>query len=112
MSITMFQGDTKVLVFTVSQGSGTADLTDAAIRWQLAKSVSKEALVEKSVGSGITITDAAGGVFEVLLEPEDTEALSAGAYYYEAEVTDGDDNVSTVATGALTLTRTLIKPPA
>lgn len=109
--ITMFAGDTKTLQVTVKDENGDAvDLTGASIRWQASRSVNKRpADLEKSVGDGITITDATAGRFDVTLDSADTEDLR-GDFYHEAEVIDASGNVSTVFTGTLTIEPTLIKP--
>ena len=85
------------------------DITGTLIRWQLAKAASSStALVEKSVGAGITIVGGPAGRFDVLLDPEDTLPL-IGGYYYEAEVDDGG-TISTVLTGTVQINQALIDP--
>lgn len=110
-NIAMVQGDNKVLSITVTDAAGAAvDLTDATIRWHMSKSVNKRpAALEKATGSGITITDAANGVFTVTLDSADTESLR-GLFYHEVEVIDGSGNVSTVTKGKITIHPALIKP--
>lgn len=104
----MTAGDTKVLrptdnadggVRDVDNG-GTKDLTGATVEWVLADRPGGPAVVEKdNAGTGgVQITDAAGGVFDVSLDPADTDDLS-GEYYHEAEVTDGSGDTETVWTG-------------
>jgi hypothetical protein len=104
-NLALHSGDSKILEVTVTDGTGAAvDLTGATIAWQLAKSPGESALVSKTIGSGIAVTDAVGGIFEITLDAADTAALS-GRHYHEAEVTDTSGKVSTVLTGAV-----LIKP--
>ncbi len=108
----MVAGDDKVLEVTVTDAAGTAvDITGASIQWRLSKTVNRRpAQIAKATGgAGVEITDAAAGVFEVTLDPADTEDLR-GAYYHEAEVIDADGNVSTVLTGAAEILPALIKP--
>lgn len=112
MDFTMYAGDSKTLVVTAKDEDGAAvDITDATIRWQLARSVSTTALVTKSIGDGVTITDGSGGVFEVELENADTESLK-GEFYHEAEAILTDGTIATVLSGTATINRTLIKPAA
>lgn len=92
----MYSGDTRTLTVTVRDTSGAAvDLTGATARWALAKKVGQAALVSKSTGSGIELTDAANGEFTVTLDPADTADL-VGDYWHEAEVTDSAGRVVTV----------------
>lgn len=107
----MFAGDTPTLGFTVADANGDPmDLNGATIRWQAARSVnSRPPLIEKSIGSGISVTNAALGQFDVALAATDTENLR-GALYHEAEIIDDQGNVITVIAGTMTVTPTLIKP--
>lgn len=85
------------------------DITGTLIRWQLAKAVNAAtALIEKSVGAGVTIVGGPTGRFDVLLDPEDTLPL-IGSYYYEAEIDDGG-TISTVLTGTVQINQALIDP--
>lgn len=106
----MVQGDTVALDFSIVDAAGDAvDLTGATVRWQMSRSVQATAILSKSVGSGITVTNAAGGLFTVDLAPADTVDL-AGTFYYEAEIIDASDNVSTVRTGQIKILPGLIGP--
>lgn len=105
----MFQGDDKDLVITVTDSAGAAvDLTGAAIAWQMARTArSATPNVSKSVGSGIVITDAPGGICTISLDPTDTEGLT-GDFYHELEVTDAQANITTVLSGTVTIKPALI----
>lgn len=108
--VEMVQGDTLALDFAIVDGAGAAvDLAGATIRWQLARSVRATALIEKAIGSGVTVTDDAGGLFTVMLEPEDTQAIT-GSFYFEVELIDALGNVSTPCTGRISVLPGLIKP--
>lgn len=110
MDFEMFAGDTKILGVTAKDAAGeVVDISGATIRWQLAKSVTTAALVEKATGDGITITDGAGGAFDIELDNADTEGLK-GDHYHEAEVELADGTIATVLSGTVTIKRTLIKP--
>lgn len=105
-------GDDLAIPVAVTDAAGQAvDLTGAAIAWQAARGTperfSKTAVVSKASGAGITITDPAGGVFEIALASADTQGLS-GSFYHEAEVTDAGGNKTTVMTGTMTVEATLI----
>ena len=110
----MTAGDSKVLEVTVTDADGAAvDLSGAqTIRWHMSRSVnSRPATVEKALGAGITVTNGPGGIFSVTLDSADTEDLR-GDFVHEAEVIDEDGNVSTVLSGAVTISAALIKPEA
>lgn len=104
-------GDTRRLTYTVKDVLGAVvDITGATIRWALFKLNTDEAeptaksntsvlpsAAEKTVGSGIVLTDPVNGEFRIDIAPGDTGPLK-GEFYQEAEMTLGGD-VSTVAFG-------------
>lgn len=97
-------GDDLNIDITVTDGpNGTGDpvnLTGATIYWWLLDDpADTTALVEKSTtGGGITITDAANGVFRVNLDPADAASLN-GRYHHKAKVQDSGGDKTTVTTG-------------
>jgi hypothetical protein len=111
---TMYVGDSFVLsVSVVDEAGEPVDITGTTVRWQMAHKVKDILpLVSKTTegAGGILISDGPGGVFEVTIDPEDTEGFKAKSYYHEAEVDDAGV-VSTVMTGTGTLLPTLIRPP-
>ena len=64
------------------------NITGFTILWQVKKSYLGLALISKTVGSGILITNAAGGVFVVSIAAADTAAMSPGEYKHECCLTD------------------------
>lgn len=99
----MFAGDDKVLEFTVKDANGDAvAITSATIKFEATRSFGKASDVSKTTTSGISITDAAGGTFQVTLADTDTEDLS-GVYTYECEVTFSSGLIATVAQGKMTV---------
>lgn len=97
----MFAGDDKTISVTVTDPNGDpVNLTSATIKWQAARSLGKASVISKTTSSGITITDAANGEFEVTLSDTDTDDLS-GTYQHEAEVTFADGTKSTVLSGTM-----------
>lgn len=71
-NLTMFAGETRTLVVTVTDQDGAAvDLTDADITYVLDLATP----ITKTVGSGITITGALAGEFEIALAQADTVAI-------------------------------------
>lgn len=112
----MHSGDNRLLVVTVKDENDVLiDITAAAFTWALSKADPNNppipapkgaAVVTKTVGSGITITDGPNGVLEVQILPADTETID-GAYYHELQMTLGGA-VSTVAFGNVTIYKDLI----
>jgi hypothetical protein len=86
LSFEMHSGDSRIIqLVATDQDDNIVDLTGATIRWQAARSAySKTPLLQKHVGSGVTITFPAAGVFEVQLLPADTDNL-VGALYHESD---------------------------
>jgi uncharacterized membrane protein len=105
---TMYAGDSKTLAVTVRDADNVVvDLSGYTITWALSASVyDAEPLVSKTIGSGITVVDAAAGRFNVTIDPDDTADLR-GAYYFEAEIVLSG-SVTTVLTGTATIVASLI----
>jgi hypothetical protein len=109
--IEFFSGNTVKLKFTITDGDAppaAKDLTGAtAIIWALAKAQGKVAQLTKTLGAGVTITDAAAGKVEVLLSKTDTEPFG-GTYYHEMRVTDAASNTATTTYGVVTIQKNTI----
>lgn len=85
-----------VLEITATDSDGAAiDLTGATITWTLRTRRGNAATITKTTGSGVTVTDAVGGVFEVTITDTDTASLN-GTYYHEAKIVDSGGLVSRV----------------
>ena len=65
------------------------------------------ATITKTIGSGITVTDATAGTFTITLTSANTASL-AGSYYHECQVTDSSSNISTIFIGSVTINADLI----
>lgn len=99
---TFVQGDTQIFVVSVVDGDGVAvDLTNAAIEYRIGNG---DTTLTKTPADDITVTDAVGGAFEVLLTATETADLERG-YRHAVEITDSNGDVSTVLTGSV-----LVKP--
>ena len=100
----MWIGDHKLLIFTVED---IASIEGTTVKWKMAKSVSREPVIEKSSNSDLDINN---NTFTVQLLPEDTINLDTKSdYYHEAELMDEEGNISTLSIGKVTLHPTLIK---
>lgn len=105
-------GDYLELVVSVVDGAGAVvDLTDLqGARYAItAAPSSSTALVSKSLGSGVAVTNAEGGEITATLDNGDTGAL-AGSYRHEFEIIDAAGRVSTVLQGQFKITAQMILP--
>ena len=100
----MISGDTHKLVFEIQFEREDATLEGATLRWGMGSGSKR--IVKETGGKGITITGP--NICEVLLRPEDTEALS-GVYRHELEMVDQDGNVVTLAMGGVVITQDLLE---
>lgn len=112
---TIVSGDSRTLRFTVTGENGAAlNLAGAeAVRWGCVRKradgkFAPPAAVERTLGAGISITDAASGIIEVVLAPADTAGLAGGRYHHELQLTDAAGAVSTLAVGELTIVEDLL----
>lgn len=96
-----YAGDSlRVVVSVTDDGGGVKNISGASVRWVLADEEGDAPILEKSTdGGGVTITAPTDGVFEVQLDPADTEELR-GVYHHEAQLTDAGGDVSTLLTGS------------
>jgi hypothetical protein len=97
----IFSGDTKIIVVDVVEGSGNPiNLAGASLlEWVLKRAPgAKLPLIRKVIDSGITVTDASVGRFEIFLDAQDTEKLG-GTYYHECDLIDALGNRSTIFYG-------------
>lgn len=89
------------------QEDGTIlDLTSAAISWRVGRFNRRVTEFTKTVGSGITITDATAGEYTLQADPADTSELEPEIYSHEAEATVSGV-VTTILNGCLDLQRDL-----
>jgi hypothetical protein len=103
-NVQMYQGNTLELdVFVVDCNDLPLDLTTySGMQWVVYRPTTKEIVLTKSLGSGITMPEgaAASGLFLVSIEPEDTENLIAGRYIHEGKIWSDADHEFTVVTGS------------
>lgn len=110
MSLTkVFSGDSIILKYNaVDEYGAVLNLTGGAIKWQLARNASDTPLLTKTIGAGVTVTNAAGGLFEVKLSFSETRTLGPGNFYHEVEHTTASGDKYTIFNGAMVLARKLI----
>jgi hypothetical protein len=77
-----------------------------AITFQVRDSLGGTSRITKTVGSGITITDAGKGVISISLAKGDTSGLTVQSYVWDIKRTDSGSNV-VLARGELILEETI-----
>lgn len=101
------RGDTIDLEVIATRDGAPLDLTGTSI-WFTAKRKLKDAdenaIAQKTLGAGITVTDAEAGEALVTLDPADTAALTKETTLYcDVQVVEASGRVTTVASGTLTI---------
>lgn len=112
----MHSGNSRTLQFTINDEDGSAvDITSAAIRWELSKldpdttlpAPKGAPIVQKSVGSGVTVVDGPNGRCDVALDEADTEPLK-GDHYHELRVVVAGET-STPSFGKVEILKNLVE---
>lgn len=95
-----YAGDSKIVRITVTDENGDPVPLDTitAADWRLSREPGGPALISKAHGSGVTVTNPAGGVVQVVLQPADT-AGREGFYAHELVITDDVNQVTHTTTG-------------
>lgn len=106
----MYEGDDFILQVTVKDVNGVVvNLTGlVAARWWFAHGLGQAALLQKALGSGITVVGAVNGRIDVTLVPADTAGLGGATYRHELEITDVANTVHTVVVGDMTVNQTVV----
>lgn len=113
-NFTMFRGDSRSLTVAALQPDGVTpqDLTGWSL-WFTGKLAildpDMSAVFQRTIGSGITVTDAAAGLATVALAPASTDSLMATGtatsvdLFCDLQGKDGSGDVATLATGKITV---------
>ncbi len=119
--IEIHRGDSRTITFTVVDEAGVVvPLAGKTLEWNYSNKVADAieplgaAILSpnKTVGAGITVTDAPNGEAQVDLVSADTVGQRATLeYYHELQVTDGTDPVTTMF-GVFKLVKELLAPGA
>ena len=105
---TIDAGDDKTLEVDVKDNDQVVvDITAATIEWRASRNLKVTAALTKTTASGISITNASGGIFQITLDDGDTEGL-VGNYYHEAQVTFTNGKIATILRGIMTVNPVLI----
>jgi hypothetical protein len=105
-NIKVLKGDSIVLKLTIKRGTVAVNLTGASL-WFTAKTGVAQAdpgVFQKTIGSGIVVTDAAGGLAQVTIAPADTSGLTVPTtLLYDIQLLESTGTKTTVASGNLTI---------
>jgi len=100
------QGDDLVFhVATVLRDGSVQDLTGVvAITFTIVKTVNDSTnQLELSLGSGITVTDAPNGKFDITITPSDTANIIPEEYIFIVKVTPVNNKINTLIQGIFNL---------
>ena len=102
----MYSGDDKTIIVTINNNDNQAvNLSGLLAAQFVAKKYAKSSTVDitKTLGGGITITDASNGKISIVLDSADTASLDPGEYYTETRIQDSSSRTGTVSVGIMTL---------
>src|SRR5512137_2210986 len=106
-NLSVFRGDWQPIMVVASESGKAVNLTGTQAVKFLAKNeledTDEQAVIVKTLGAGITITDARNGKMKVELEAADTVNVMADALYYTLKIMDSLGKPRTVANGRLNL---------
>lgn len=113
---TMTRARTKKWDARITYGGLDEDLSGALGIWFTARTVPGAAtpVFQKSLGAGITITNAAQGRAAIIVDPVDTAALSSNreyGLYYELAYKNAAGEVHRIAEGRLTVVPNIADVP-
>lgn len=107
MNLTIYQGESRSLDYIITDADGDpVDLTFYVAEWRLTSRTDETPLITKTLGAGITYTDATGGLLTVELTPEDTE-LAPGLYRRELRLSSGSTQRHTADFGGIVISDSL-----
>lgn len=104
----MRRGDTYTFSLAVTQAGSAFNLTGGSVRmtakWAYTDA-DVAAVFTRTIGSGISIVSASGGLTTVTIAPANTSSLPGNLVnlVYDIQVTDASDNIYTIVDGILTV---------
>jgi len=99
-NISMLAGNSKQLIVSiVDQNNNPVDLTSMNVQWVL-KDSTNTVILSKTVGNGITITNATQGQCTITISSSDSKNL-LGTYTHQASIIDSQNNSSVVFVGTI-----------
>lgn len=112
MKLTTYVGDSLGILCSVKARAGSAlplDLTGCTIAFRAVSSSGTAVVLDKAIGTGVTVTDEDSGSFRVDLTPTDTQALgvAGGALKFSIRVTVDVNHIHTVGVGTILIKKSL-----
>jgi hypothetical protein len=104
--LSMYRGDDESFdVAVVDRDGDVVDLTGADLRFTAKRDVGDldvDAVMAKTIGAGITVTNAAGGLARIDIDAADTDTMTRGTVLvWDLQAQDNSDKVRTLASGTL-----------
>lgn len=103
-TLTMFHGRRADWTIAATISGSPANLTGYEIFFTAKRAITDRAVVfQKTIGDGITVTDAVGGILTIRLEPEDTKQLplTVSQLEYDLTIDDGSGDVRSPDRGTI-----------
>lgn len=115
--LTIQRGCKTVYEFTATESAVAVNLTGAAIYFEMRTSYPDASVItgagatlSKSTVSGITITNGAGGIFEIAFSKADTNTLAVGVYFYGIEyIPSGETDPRSLGSGTVSITGDIVR---
>lgn len=104
----LFAGDRKDIEILITNSAGNAvDLTpymiSGGIVWVMYHPTTKQIVLTKEFGSGISVPTPSNGIAVISLLPADTVDVTPKLYNHECEINGSPTEVATVTTGTVNL---------
>lgn len=95
-------GDTKQVIITVTdENDAILPLSGYDITWVMYRQTSKEEVLRKELGDGITVPTPSNGQIVIGFLPTDTADIVPNTYSHECEISSGPDDIATICTGTV-----------
>jgi len=102
----IYQGNTRDVVIEVldSDTGLPVSLAGYSVRWVVYEQTTKAIILQKSLGSGITVPNPTDGKVVIALDSADTQTLTPKVYNHECEIYINTTSVITVSVGTMRVT--------
>lgn len=112
--LSVTRGDDEILdiVVTDEDTGAPVDLTGAALHFMVKarpRDDDADALIDLELGSGVTVTNAVGGLATVDIAAADTDDLAPGAFWWELQAQDATNRVITLAGGRFAIVADIVR---
>jgi hypothetical protein len=101
----MWRGDSESIAAAITVSGVAVDITNASLRFTAKRALTDtdaNAVFTRTIGTGITVTNAIGGLATIALIPANTLSLTVPTLLYcDFQLQDVPGNVSTLTTGTI-----------